>query len=672
MFHGIQFPYFNSQQLNLDWLLEKIKGMLQFLPNNGTAGQILRRTATGAVWSDEVTGSGLVDSVNGMTGDVVLGKANVGLGEVANKDLSNVDNVRQYSADNPPPYPVKSVNGQTGNVNVQPATDEQVTTAVNIWLGDNVAQETGYVLDGSLSMSNAAAPADKVGDLKSALLSLTETGSVTGTGAGDYFINFPVKAGDKIQAITTVGVNIHTRATKSGANIEELGYVNGTRAFTATADAEWFKLYFTGAGTASFTNLSKQVSVLEVDAAYLSKNVDALETAFNEAITSNINSLEFAEKTTNTIWSRNSGKQSSSLYGVSFSAIPIKSGTTYYFRNIYAYFSLIKKLDGTFTPLTDDTNAAYSGTYTADDDGYACITISNDPNYSTDCLFTDSQKMYNDANPRTYFVPNKLQVGDKVFAVGSTREYTRLRDGIAEAIKYKNSTVFVDAGTYDLCTEFASEITANQAGVQFGIGLGNGVHVVFEAGAKVIANYTGGVQNITSYFNPFYPVGDGCFTLENADIDVKNTGYCVHDEWSGHTEARNVKYINCKMVMDNTNAVISWYPQCIGGGNGASDYISIENCYFKSKLAETAPAPLVSYHNNNSGTGNMKSDVHVSNCYFADKGTFRCAYSGQATAKSSAYVSNCSLGANPIIGQETSGSPENYELITWMNEVRSN
>ena len=30
--------------------------------------------------------------------------------------LNNVDNVKQYSSTNPPPYPVTSVNGQTGAV----------------------------------------------------------------------------------------------------------------------------------------------------------------------------------------------------------------------------------------------------------------------------------------------------------------------------------------------------------------------------------------------------------------------------------------------------------------------------------------------------------------------------------------------------------------------------
>lgn len=49
-----------------------------------------------------------VTSVNGKTGTVLIGKSDVGLG--------NVENVKQYSATNPPPYPVTSVNGQTGEV----------------------------------------------------------------------------------------------------------------------------------------------------------------------------------------------------------------------------------------------------------------------------------------------------------------------------------------------------------------------------------------------------------------------------------------------------------------------------------------------------------------------------------------------------------------------------
>ena len=41
--------------------------------------------------------------------------------------LGNVDNVKQYSANNPPPYPVTSVNGQTGAVTVNVPTRSVVT-----------------------------------------------------------------------------------------------------------------------------------------------------------------------------------------------------------------------------------------------------------------------------------------------------------------------------------------------------------------------------------------------------------------------------------------------------------------------------------------------------------------------------------------------------------------
>lgn len=48
-------------------------------------------------------------------------------------------------------------------------TDEQVSSAVEDWLDENVDPATGYVLDRTLSMSNAATPADITGSLKSAL-----------------------------------------------------------------------------------------------------------------------------------------------------------------------------------------------------------------------------------------------------------------------------------------------------------------------------------------------------------------------------------------------------------------------------------------------------------------------------------------------------------------------
>ena len=60
-----------------------------------------------------------------------LGKADSALQSVTKSDvgLGNVDNVKQYSASNPPPYPVTSVNGQTGAVEIQSGSEAASYTA---------------------------------------------------------------------------------------------------------------------------------------------------------------------------------------------------------------------------------------------------------------------------------------------------------------------------------------------------------------------------------------------------------------------------------------------------------------------------------------------------------------------------------------------------------------
>ena len=63
-----------------------------------------------------------VPSVTSKTGAVSITKGDVGLG--------NVDNVKQYSASNPPPYPVTSVNGKTGAVTMSVPTIPSTTSLI--------------------------------------------------------------------------------------------------------------------------------------------------------------------------------------------------------------------------------------------------------------------------------------------------------------------------------------------------------------------------------------------------------------------------------------------------------------------------------------------------------------------------------------------------------------
>jgi hypothetical protein len=49
---NIKFPYFNSQQLNLDWILTEIKRVMGFFPEDGNAGEVLMKTSTGTSWEE--------------------------------------------------------------------------------------------------------------------------------------------------------------------------------------------------------------------------------------------------------------------------------------------------------------------------------------------------------------------------------------------------------------------------------------------------------------------------------------------------------------------------------------------------------------------------------------------------------------------------------------------
>lgn len=50
LFNGIKFPYLNTQELNLDWIMTRIKELMGFMPEDGNVGDILMRNADGASW----------------------------------------------------------------------------------------------------------------------------------------------------------------------------------------------------------------------------------------------------------------------------------------------------------------------------------------------------------------------------------------------------------------------------------------------------------------------------------------------------------------------------------------------------------------------------------------------------------------------------------------------
>ena len=104
-------------------------------------------------------GSFTANSANDVDIDINVpaDKSDIGLG--------NVDNVRQYSASNPPPYPVTRVNGKTGAVSltasdIGAATSSDINTAINRTNAVNVSNSnyTTYMARGEALFSYENTP----------------------------------------------------------------------------------------------------------------------------------------------------------------------------------------------------------------------------------------------------------------------------------------------------------------------------------------------------------------------------------------------------------------------------------------------------------------------------------------------------------------------------------
>ena len=77
--------------------------------------------------------------------------------------LDNVDNVRQYSTNNPPPYPVTSVNGKTGAVTVDVdnvANATNVTTTINGKKITDIFESNGTTVKNATNAANATSTTD--------------------------------------------------------------------------------------------------------------------------------------------------------------------------------------------------------------------------------------------------------------------------------------------------------------------------------------------------------------------------------------------------------------------------------------------------------------------------------------------------------------------------------
>ena len=335
--------------------------------------------------------------------------------------------------------------------------------------------------------------------------------------------------------------------------------------------------------------------------------------------------------------------------------IPVGHGITVTGSAYSVYRPQIVEYDSTYNIVGQQklgARGSVTKTYTPSD-GVAFVRLQS--TISTGNIASGTQQIY-ETIPKVYHV-------DK----DGTGDYTNLFDAITEATRRMDAVVYVGPGTWNILDELGADYLANVSSTKQGIVLKNRVHVICSSKAYVKCLYSGSNTNVISYLSAFN-AGKYGFTLENADIEVSNVRYCVHDERNADTDHYDNYYINCRMK--NTNQVTGSLSQCIGGGLGYDGHIIIDGCTFENPLRENYG--VVSYHNAHGAATDSRSLIEVKGCYFYGKNTFRAGYYGNSTAITQCLVHGNSMGAAPYMTQEDqSFTNVNMEIVAWDNDIRT-
>ena len=362
--------------------------------------------------------------------------------------------------------------------------------------------------------------------------------------------------------------------------------------------------------------------------------------------------------------------------------IPLKANKTYYYKDLYAYYSFYADSSrNNGIRFSENISTEISGTITPNVDCYAFL--SGDINAKP--MFSD-KKLPSEYKEGKYCILNNQDELDSLkgvtFVVSKNcdGDFTTLIDVLTHinTNNIYNAIVYVKDGVYDLVQEYVNKY-GHVWGTDYGLVIKNNTHMIFSNNSIVKFEYTEGNENVMKYFSPFNvksaddPLDNSIesgFTLENMTLIASNCRYCVHDEHDRDSGSYKNRYINCYMYLDNRHNTYFKSTRCIGGGLGRRGFIEIIGCsFYGEQQTDGENVVEVSYHN--SYADNSKSKIIIKDCYFHN-GTIRAGYYGSSTEISQIFINNNSMKHEPYIEQETEDfNVENIKILKWNNEIRN-
>ena len=157
---NIRFPYFNMQELNLDWIMKELKRIAGFMPQDGNVGDILTRKSEGATWEPpeavNINIDGLPQDTQIMDNDQLIF---YDISAQANRKIKPPDLLDSMCSNG---TPLMNGTGAAGT-SKKPARYDHVHPT------DTSRAPANYFQNGSLKVGNGGTGADNAADARSNL-----------------------------------------------------------------------------------------------------------------------------------------------------------------------------------------------------------------------------------------------------------------------------------------------------------------------------------------------------------------------------------------------------------------------------------------------------------------------------------------------------------------------
>ena len=451
---------------------------------------------------------------------------------------------------------------------------------------------------------------------------------------GTSYFPFVIQAGKtyRLTNNTTGEINATTRLLKSGSNVDSIGsLVSGAYTdFTAAHDANYIRVYAETSGEIIFEQLDTSVATLNsrMDAVYEKDSISVVAS--------------------NTV----------------YKALMLRAGETIVIHNTTS-----STVNGRTRNTTGGSNIDTIGVI---DPGQAVtFLITQDAIYlGFYAAATGSVIVERGMMAKTWNVINNITdyIIDKNGSNTATSS-TSLLEGLLYCYNHNISSIRVKPGTYNMVDEYEAKYGSDwdtDVGDYKGIPLGHGMRVIFDEGANVVFNYTGGRSNIHSKMSLFNTEASDCY-VEGLDLKCSNIRYGIHDDCSGASTPYIHTFKNC--IIEKTDNNSDWTSSyAIAGGFGAYARVEIDGGMFKCEnTAASEQNDTIYYHNNAAGTGaDAVVYIHGIYCY----GPIGSVHSGsqQQSDESIAqmFVYGCRFNRAP-----QQNDPNAIVLKQWANTVES-